>query len=71
MKNQRIKELGRVRDGGSLLLEFDGEKYFVDYGIASKTRGRIYRGVRREGEPVSDELEREIKINYALLSDLL
>lgn len=37
-----VKEIARMRDGGSLLIECEGIRYFYDYGIGSETKGELF-----------------------------
>lgn len=36
-----IKEIARMRDGWSLLVECEGVRYFYDNGIGSHTKGEL------------------------------
>jgi hypothetical protein len=37
-----VTEIARKRDGGSLLVEYEGIRYFYDHGIGSKTHGKLF-----------------------------
>lgn len=52
---ETVKEIARIRDGGSLIVETQtGKRYFLDWGIGSATRGELFKSSKTElrGEKV-------------------
>jgi hypothetical protein len=61
-----IEHVATCRDGGSMLLKFEGENYLLDHGIGSKTRGRIFKGSNhRERESITPDLDIRIRAAYS------
>lgn len=62
----RIKEIATVRDGGSLLFEYAGIRYFFDRAINSSTRSTVFydnvenKRSRTVPEPLQSELREAI-----------
>lgn len=57
----KIRLIATIKDGGSQLIEFNGIRYFIDRGIGSPTKGKIFHN-DRDGRIIKGEELTQIKV---------
>jgi hypothetical protein len=57
---EKFQLIATAKDGGSKLFQYEGNTYFLDYGISSETRGVIFHGKDKTGMAVNEFLHKEI-----------